>query len=444
MGGTTAALDQQAAGGVIADGFIQFPNEDGTVFTATFEATSHLTKGEVVYKIQKVLLHWDSAAFAFLCSTLLFVTAILRGWLSIEALGNWGIFASLSASLLLFFFFFRATLKWIQRYFYIYAIEQFKQYHANEQWISIGDDVFVKPDSKYLRELKRQCVKNGVGLIKIQPDEHAILIITPARKEVFSKNRRFVEFVSQSKILANPTQRIADQSKRLWQLTGAKLSTDRFQRNYYNQMGVVGICTALIVGLIYIEWQKAKVVYIDGQELVELRDSIRLSGSAEPAFFEVDSAFLKTPFPIADLPSPVYENKKQGKTKENVPDLEEEPAPYKADVVAILPSGDTIVSIYDCSRLLNLDGIKYLIVEGNYGEMAIAEKQLKLFSGKGLSSGIMWMGCFSDSRYDYALFFGSIYNTLSEAVDDKKRFEMIRSSGKANVTPLTIVTLNNK
>ena len=57
--------------------------------------------------------------------------------------------------------------KGFPRYRYIYAVEQFKKYHADEQWVAIGEDVFENPNDKYLKELKKQCVYNGFGLISM-------------------------------------------------------------------------------------------------------------------------------------------------------------------------------------------------------------------------------------------------------------------------------------
>jgi len=47
----------------------------------------------------------------------------------------------------------------------IRAIEQLSRYPANEKWIAIGEDSIVQP-SEYQR-LRRQCRKNGVGLLVV-------------------------------------------------------------------------------------------------------------------------------------------------------------------------------------------------------------------------------------------------------------------------------------
>lgn len=45
------------------------------------------------------------------------------------------------------------------------AIEQLARYPANEKWIAIGEDSIVKPGE--FQQLRRQCRKNGVGLIMV-------------------------------------------------------------------------------------------------------------------------------------------------------------------------------------------------------------------------------------------------------------------------------------
>ena len=75
------------------------------------------------------------------------------------------------------------------RFRYIYAVEQFKRYHADEQWIAFADDVFDSPEDKYLVELKKQCIKNGFGLLSVSQNLNSQLLITPTRDEIFDKRR---------------------------------------------------------------------------------------------------------------------------------------------------------------------------------------------------------------------------------------------------------------
>ncbi|MBR9923027.1 MAG: hypothetical protein GYB31_19545 [Bacteroidetes bacterium] len=444
-GNTKAALDQQAAGGIIADGLVQFPKEDGRVFTATFEATSHLTKGEVVYKLQNLLRNWDAGAFALFLTAILFGLSHINEWITVHEHGTWIATGMLFLSFLIFFIPFRYSFRWIQRYYYIYAIEQFKHYHADEQWIAIGYDVFTRPDSKYLRELKRQCVKNGIGLVRIKADETAVLVITPARQEVFSGRRRLLEFVGQSKILNQQGQKLANRSREIWEkATGGLLKLDRFKRSYYNQMAIIGSALAVIAGIFYVEYQKTRVVYLDREDMLEMADSIRLSGENEPDYYLVDTPFIKDPFPIAELPPPVYPEEPEVKTKKEVEsriDVAPE-EPNNTSQVALVPSGDTLVNVFDCSRFLNLDGINYLIVEGNYRNLTLAKERLKVFSPI-LEGGVIWMGCFDPGRRDYALFFGAIYDTRLEAGQEKETFEKRWNMESGAAAAFQIVSLNN-
>ena len=56
------------------------------------------------------------------------------------------------------------------RYRSIFAIEQFKQYYADEQWVAIGKDTFSEEEDHFFQELKKQCVYNGFGLLSMDDE----------------------------------------------------------------------------------------------------------------------------------------------------------------------------------------------------------------------------------------------------------------------------------
>lgn len=66
----------------------------------------------------------------------------------------------------------------------ISAIEQLAGYPANESWIAIADDTFVKR-SEYLT-LQRQCRKNGVGLIVVSSRGRLSLKVKPKPRHEFN------------------------------------------------------------------------------------------------------------------------------------------------------------------------------------------------------------------------------------------------------------------
>ena len=164
-GETVISYDKMHPTGVIVDGHLEFPKEDGTPFIATFEVTSAASANEVRYLLQHQQLMWDGLALSSVATaTIMLVLWIFNIWSLTQA--GWlfslllvGTFMGLTY--LAFQMFFRSA----GRYRYIYAIEQFKQYHADEQWVALAHDVFDVGTDPNFMELKNQCVENGFGLV---------------------------------------------------------------------------------------------------------------------------------------------------------------------------------------------------------------------------------------------------------------------------------------
>ena len=66
----------------------------------------------------------------------------------------------------------------------ISAIDQLGRYPANESWIAVGEDTFVRP-AEY-RTLRRQCRKAGVGLIVVTRAGHLRLRVHPRPRHTFN------------------------------------------------------------------------------------------------------------------------------------------------------------------------------------------------------------------------------------------------------------------
>lgn len=66
----------------------------------------------------------------------------------------------------------------------ISAIEQLGRYPANEHWVAVGENTFVRPEE--FRTLKRQCKKNGVGLIVVDRRGKIQLRVIPEPRHVFN------------------------------------------------------------------------------------------------------------------------------------------------------------------------------------------------------------------------------------------------------------------
>ena len=199
-------LDNVGAGSLVADIKMTFRKSDGSPFTCTCEATSRDKTGEVKYALNLVYFLWDCAAFSALCTAATYVYFYARQfkWLiDLQVTGNLGFLIGISAIGFLSWYF---TMQGWRKYRYIYALEQFKRYGADEQWVALAEDVFPAPNDPYMLELKSQCVYNGFGLALV-PAEGAVRVLNaPSRIGIYGKNRKMVDFVTRSQWYQMMTQ----------------------------------------------------------------------------------------------------------------------------------------------------------------------------------------------------------------------------------------------
>ncbi len=430
----TAKYDLEGVGGIIADGYYSFKKTDGKPFTATFEATSKESKDEVIYKSEPKVLFWDGLAVASLAMVVL---AGLNLHYEFHPLDNTrlperaGLFIlGMAVSFAIFYL----IAKNFRRYRYIYAIEQFKKYHADEQWIALATDVFENGNDKYFKELKNQCVFNGFGLLTVDANLDPKIIITPSRQDIFLGKRRRVDFLPQGKV-----RDIVKGSKfgMWWGIFGNKLpaflkpdtSTLRFRRTFYNQMLITAISVVLIGVVFSKELQNP-----DFRELEQstYRDKIARSKSNN----------LPEQEEVIEEPAAAFQPPKKAK-KEDFWQLEKEeeatpsPALREAEPPADQPEsvngGEVFVSkggseflIYDCARFYNFEGKKYIIQEGAYHSWELTGKQLGLLNKHGFEPSALPKSCFSKNASGFIIFLGMIYNSEEEA---QKQLDKWRKSG---------------
>ncbi len=66
----------------------------------------------------------------------------------------------------------------------ISAIEQLGRYPANEHWIAVGEDTFVRPEE--YEALKEQCRKNGIGLLLVTGRGGMKRVLIPEPRHTFN------------------------------------------------------------------------------------------------------------------------------------------------------------------------------------------------------------------------------------------------------------------
>lgn len=421
-GETELSSDMRGAGGIIADGFLSFPREDGERFTATFEATSYDTRDEVRFDIKKELLHWDSLMAALFFTSLLYGISYLENFLTIRRIG-----ATLNASLVIFctiafFLFFKLFLRYMRRYRFIYAIEQFKRYHADEQWVAVGEDVFSGPSDPYYLELRKQCIYNGFGLILVDGRLRGHLQITPTRKEIFSEQRREISFISLEELNKKVSQGIgADWLRRFGQGRNRWLfAAGEFLpvgKRYFHQIAVSSFALLLIAGLFYKEIQDKPVKFVNEKTYPrEVVEKVAM-GRPEPITYLLDTPYVR---PFLKKVNPYLQvetftaSDDQSTNQDN-----------RADAL-VFSEGDSII-YYDCSRFFTTN-TKYIIQEEEYPDLELALLRIwEINESTGIQANSLRLRCFYKEIGRYAVFLGPLFESYNEANEELIRYQSILS-----------------
>jgi len=424
--------DVAAEGGVIADGYLAFDTEEGEPFIVTVESTSQKMREEVIYAIQNKLLNWDSLACTSLTLAAIYVYYHHEGYNIAQTLGEIPTVLLLSGGFCLGLFFFRLLLGWMRRYRYIYAIEQFKQYDATEQWIALGEDVFESHVDKDLVELKEQCVDNGFGLVMVNPDLDVQMLITPARDAV-NENRKGLVFEGQAAIV-QPSR--GKQIKNWLGITTSRLSKarstvglGRYRANFYKQIITVLLGLSMISGIFYNEWRDSPIAYIDEDkyqrdQLIKSKD-VRAEKKGylieESRLLNWDSItgnYLSLEESIWDDDTPatseiVYE-------EDDLLELEANPkSGNKSQTEILVGSRDGLATNYDCERFYNFTGALYLVQDGVYSDLSVAQRRLQLLSNAGFPANVLWLGCFGEGT-EYVVYYQLMFPERPEAMSTAK------------------------
>ncbi len=418
-GETVIHYDMMHPSGVIVDGQLTFLKEDGTPFLATFEATSTSSVDEVLYRLQNKQLRWDAVGVGSVFMLVPFIIlSILNRW-SINQTG-WVFSVLLIISLFILGFlayqFFNHT---SGRYRYIYAIEQFKQYHADEQWVALGNDVFTDPMDINFAELKLQCVKNGFGLLTVDKEDHVNLLITPAREEVFGKTRRTLKF-EETPILNSGLKRLP-----------SAISLERYARPYLHQIVISTVSFIVLAGLFFHSWQQRPIITISNA--AAYRDSMTQRGSMMEPTKEMSTDFVYQPEDVVkNIPSSNLDA-----TTVSMPPSE----PIKVGLY-VFTVQDGYIS-YECERL-DMHGTKYVVQDLTFNNFNDAKRRIEHLKTFGLIANAISLDCTvnASSKRDYCVYYEVIYN--EEKIANTKAIDVIRQLEKLglNYDFIKIRTLN--
>ncbi len=410
-GSTEVRLNQRAEGDIIADGYLSFTQEDGSSFTATFEATSLAKRKEVLFRLQKELLVLDSIAVASFLGMLAMV------WEHLFANNYWvpryGWYASVLitlAGLFLLAFFFFLILRVRRRYRYIYAIEQFKRYHANHQWIAVAERIFPDKEDKYYQELRHQCVYNGVGLIIVNEKGEPHIKAAPAQVDLFRERRKLLQFISTeewSKRMRLDRERPKGLMKYLPKspisFDPDKLKLTRFRRFYGYQVFIALVSLVILFAVLFREYEKEKNFTVVDRE-VHREEMAELRLYPYPFLGPDTIDILDTPY-VRSIP---FDRKAQ---------------PYDLDNSDFLQPGLIILSDeglfeeYACETIHDLYLTKYALNAGTYSSLDRAKEVTRRLNRRGVTASVLWKGCF-DQGNDYLVFLGQLYLDREQALTD--------------------------
>jgi hypothetical protein len=386
VGETIIHYDMMHPSGVIVDGHLTYPKEDGTPFIATFEATSSASSAEVTFSFQRKQLIWDAIAIGSLSA----VVVMFAAWyINLWSIGQNGWILPLLATFIigvLGFLGYQMFFSTAGRYRYIYAIEQFKQYHADEQWIALGDDVFSNGTDPNFAELKMQCVKNGFGLLTVDKDEHINLLITPAREEVFGKKRLELKFEESPSSNYTPTSTLRRLSP---QYLG------RFSRPYRMQLATLFASVLALSGLFYRSYQLSPIKTVNAQAH---RDSMMLKPSIEEPPFTVVNPEDMPRFNPNEKPYPTDATR-----------VSDPPISTENIGLYVYSMQDARYIQYECARL-EMQGTKYIVQDLTFRKFEDAIARLEYLKTMGLIGNIVSLSCALNTRSnDYAVFYELIY-----------------------------------
>lgn len=412
---TMLSSDMRGAGGIIADGFLSFPQIGGENFRATVEATSRESQKEVFFQLRRNLLKWDSAAAAAALLAAGFAALYIKKALPMEQYSLLAWASLLIAAFVLAAPVFYVLLSTFRRYRYIYAIEQFKQYYVDEQWVAIGEDVFANyHDDPYYLELRGQCIYNGFGLIVIREDKPPLMQVTPSRQDLFKSRRELIPLFSQLEL----NKMMQEENYPEWLRQFKPRNFIDFQWKFKYQLATCILSVLIIAGLFYQESKNRPVRVLEHADYLAEMDEARgknigniMPDSIRPNLYKLDTPFVWPP-PLRKDVSPYLS---LGLAPEKPP----EPAPLVkpeqpgADFFISFPGVNELIT-YDCSRL-SIKGEAYVIQEAIYPSFSQAAARIAELSSYGLETSGLWLGCFDESGQGYIVFFGPVFRSMAEA-----------------------------
>jgi len=393
-------------------------------------------------------LLWDCAAFGMVCAAFAYVFFYQTDfvWLvKLKTVGNIGLL--IGTGMIGFFAWYFLVKGW-RKYRYIFAIQQFKQYHADEQWVAIAEDVFPAPNDPYMLELRNQCVYNGIGLAIVPLEGMVRKMIDPSRLGIFGKDRQMTQWVTRAVWYQSLSQNVEKMAARrpktpdamtaLWNKVYRPfhyLVIDPFKRNtrrilskpagqsaeaytrFMSAQGVqkwVAFLALLVAALLFwrvVTFSEARIADLEGLELrpngVNPEDQV--------------GYLMEEEIPANGQPTgvtkqyPISKNKKF-EDEDNTIDLsgeEEESSGIEEEKPTSRPAKATGNAPDDCTILQTKRG--WLVLDNTFTEKESAIERAQALNKRGLPGHWAAQSCISTDRTGWMVWVGAPYPTETSA-----------------------------
>lgn len=422
-------VGKQASQGIIADGFLRYMAADGKEYEVTMEATSHGTREEILFKPLPSKLNWDAIVLAS-WGTVMSVGILLETrWLIWEKGGPWFYWLLVLSIWSALFLSFRTFARSAKRYRYIYAIEQFKAYHTDDQWIAIGEDVFTYSQDPYLAELKRQCIDTGVGLLMVKASGEVDMIMASARGTLDLGQRKRINFLERSSQWLRPMERSAVKvlSRPFEALElGTARDLMRFRPKQWKQFSFSVLAWVVLIIFTWRFYIQNPIRAINRQELKALAEQAASRQPLEPDYFIIDSAFI------------IPYGREVGQYLRLRDSLEYAQQPIQLDYVEPPVSGtplpglmvlvgvDSMVN-YPCSRVAGLDEEQFALVESTVASPDEARVRMVELSAIDLETKALRLSCVQDEAKGYLVFWELGFSSRQEAENALERYQTLQN-----------------
>lgn len=446
-------LDNVSSEGWVADGKLSFIKDDGAPFVCTYEATSRDKSEEVRFQLNTRYFLWDCAAFAALAvaAVYFFFYMTRMGWLvQLKLTGNIGVLMGLFIMGFSAWYF---LMQHWRKYRYIYAIEQFRRYFADEQWIALAEDVFPSRLDPYFVELRNQCVYNGIGLAIVPQEGPVSKICDPSRLGIFGKDRKIAHWVTRAEwyrsmsamtvrrpkapdaltVVWNKLYRpvhylLIDPVKRfLWKILSRPLGETtsaytRFMRAQTIQKWLVLIAIVLTAPMFW------KVISYHTEDMADLEKLQHWHGGKNPedqAGYLIDGEAIPyngTPtgvpkqYPIANKPQPEDDSgptidvsgDDSGGEEENTIYISEEKPQKKATPPPAPSPKATAPKTSDPCALLQKGG--WIVQESSFSSRQLADARVAALKKKSLDARVAARSCLpGEKSAGYVVWLGNVF-----------------------------------